>query len=107
MAWYTPESWRQLEEAIAAAGMPKDMLASSYAKFVAQFDQSVRAFEKHGVKVMKAPVDVPHMVRWCGRQGLDIDAAGRSKYGLALTLVSGDRGRMDDTGLDDRMRRER
>jgi hypothetical protein len=29
LAWRTPESWRQLKEAVAAAGMPKDRLAGS------------------------------------------------------------------------------
>ena len=50
-AWYTPESWRQLEEAIAAAGMPKNMLCASYAEFVDAYNVYARGFEGRGVRV--------------------------------------------------------
>jgi hypothetical protein len=106
MAWYTPESWRQLEEAIAAAGMPKAMLASSYAEFVAQYDAFARGFERQGVRVEKTPIDVPHMVAWCKRWGLSINAAGRSKYAAALAGHGGDREELDRRGFVDRTRAE-
>jgi hypothetical protein len=80
LAWYTPESWRQLEEAITAAGLAKSMLLGSYAEFVARFDNMRHEFERQGVKVKKAPIDVARMVARCERQGVRIDAAGRAKY---------------------------
>jgi hypothetical protein len=105
-AWYSPESWRQLEEAIAAAGMPRNMLADSYAEFIAAFDSFAREFERHGVPVEKLPIDVPHMVSWCERWGLRIDATGRAKYGAALALADGDTADMDAHGFVDLPRAE-
>jgi len=54
-AWYTPASWLQLEEAVAAAGLPKTILAGSYAEFVVAFDAQARTFARQGVKVEKVP----------------------------------------------------
>jgi hypothetical protein len=73
-AWYTPETWRQLEAAVAEAGMPKDTLCSSYEVFVAKYERMARECEERGVKVEKRPVDVAQMVAWCARWGLRNDA---------------------------------
>lgn len=105
-AWYSPESWRQLEEAIAAAGMPKTMLCDSYAEFAARFDSMVREFERQGVRVEKVSIDVPHMVAWCRRWGLEINNAGRTRYGAMLALADGDREKLDARGFVDRTRAE-
>ena len=105
-AWYTPESWLQLEEAIAAAGMPKNMLCASYEEFLAMFDDFAREWEKQGVRVVKVSIDVPHMVAWCKRWGLPINNMGRSKYGAALAAAGGDREELDRLGFVDLPRAE-
>ena len=105
-AWYTAEGWRQLEEAVAAAGLPKGALCSSYAEFVARFDGMAREAARQGVKVEKTPIDVPHMVAWCKRWGLQINSAGRTKYGAVLAAAGGSREKMDAMRFVDRTRAE-
>jgi len=105
-AWYSPESWRQLEEAVAAAGLPKTILAGSYAEFVAAFDAQARAYARQGVRVEKLPVDVPHMAAFCKRWGLELTSVGRTKYGAALAAAGGDREALDRGGFVDRTRTE-
>ena len=105
-AWFTPASWVQLEEAIAAAGMPKTVLADSYEDFVAAFGRFARGFEERGIRVEKLPIDVPHMVDWCSHWDLKIDSAGRAKYGAALALAGGDLAEVDRRPFVDRTRTE-
>jgi len=105
-AWYTPESFRQLEEAIKAAGMPKEYLCSSYAEYIAAFDSIAREFKRHGFGVEKVPVDVSHMVAWCGRWGLKINNAGRTRYVAMLGLADGDCEKMDGLEFVDPTRTE-
>ena len=82
-AWFTPASWALLEAAIAAAGMPQTILADSYEDFISAFDCFARGFEEQGIRVEKLPINVPHMVEWCSRWGLEINSAGRARYGAA------------------------
>jgi hypothetical protein len=103
-AWYTPESFRQLEAAISAAGMPRNMLCSSYAEFVTRFDAMAREFARRGFKVEKVSVDVPRMVAWCKRWGLEINSAGRTRYVAMLGLSDGDSERADSMRFVDRIR---
>jgi hypothetical protein len=85
--------------------MPKHTLVGSYAEFVASFDSAARGFERQGVRVEKTPIDAPHLVAWCGRWGLRIDTAGRSRYGAALLAAGGDLAELDRGGFVDRTRR--
>lgn len=105
-AWFTPASWVQLEEAIAAAGMPKTVLADSYEDFVSAFDCFVREFARQGIRVEPTPIDVPHMVAWCARWGLRIDSAGRTKYVAALAMADGNLAEVDRRPFVDRTRTE-
>ena len=105
-AWFTPASWVQLEEAIAAAGMPKTVLADSYEDFVSAFGRFARGFEERGIRVDPMPIDVPHMVAWCARWGLRIDSVGRTKYVAALAMAGGDLAEVDRRPFVDRIRTE-
>jgi len=105
-AWYSPESFRQLKEAVAAQGMPKGVLCSSYAEFVTRFDAMARGFASQGFRVEKVSVDVPHMVAWCKRWGLEINNAGRTRYVATLGLADGDSEKTDSMRFVDRTRAE-
>src|ERR1700733_13084071 len=94
-AWFTPASWVQLEEAIAAAGMPEIVLADSYEDFVSAFDCFVREFATQGIRVEPLPIEVPHMLAWCARCRSRIDSAGRTKYVAALAVAGGDLAQVD------------
>jgi hypothetical protein len=94
MAWYTPESWRELQ---AVAEGP---LCGSYGEFVAYATEQVRAFEARGIKVDKYPVDVAHMAAWCKRHGYRLNSKGRSIYGAALLAAGRDRAKLDKTPFE-------
>lgn len=101
LAWYSPESWRQLEEAVQAAGLPRTILSPTYEEFVSMFDATVRRFEDAGIAYEKVVIDVPHMVEWCKRWGLKLNNMGRTKYGAALSLCEGDRNELDRLDFSD------
>jgi hypothetical protein len=105
-AWYSEPSFHELEEAVAAAGMPKDTLCSSYAEFVTRFDAMLRGFERRGFRVEKVSVDVPRMVAWCACWGLQINNAGRTRYVAMLGLSDGDPEKADSRRFVDRTRTE-
>ena len=67
-AWYTPESWQELCAAT-------NEHAATYEEFVRRFERTVREFAAQGYRVVKAPVDVGLMVKWCRKHGYDIDEA--------------------------------
>ena len=106
LAWYSPESWRQLEEAVQAAGLPRTMLAATYEEFIAMFDDVARRFRDEGIAYEKVTIDVPHMVKWCKRWGIKPDSMGRAKYGAALSLSGGAREELDRREFEDRTRTE-
>ena len=81
MAWYSPEAWKDLCDAT-------DDHASSYAEFVQRFERTVREFAAQGYRVVKVPVDVGLMVKWCAKHGYDLDdSKGRAAFGVALALA--------------------
>jgi hypothetical protein len=98
MAWFSPESWRQLEAVSDAA------VCGSYEEFLRHATEMVRAFEAEGIEVEKHFLDVPHMVAWCRRWGYRIDSKGRAAYGSALLAAGGDPAELDRRGFVDHTR---
>jgi hypothetical protein len=92
MAWYTPTSWRRLQEVTEAP------LAGSYDAYVALTEEMIREFEdKHGILVVKTLIDVDDMAAWCRKNGYRINARGRAAYGAMVAAWRG-RDNQTDTG---------
>lgn len=98
VAWYTPNSWRELQ---AVAEGP---LASSYDEFVRRANVAAGEWKAKGIEVEKQLIDVAHMVAWCKRHGYRVDSRGRSAYGAALSLANGDTAELDKMPVEDRSR---
>ena len=81
MAWYTPETWRELD------AVPGSGLQMTYPEFVAKVDRQIAAFAREGVRVVKLPIDVAQMVEWCRRHGYENDSKGRAAFGAALAAA--------------------
>jgi hypothetical protein len=84
MAWYTPETWKQL------AAIPEARIEKSYQDFVHAFERGVREFAACGVQVEKIAIDVAKMAEWCQRNGYQVDTTGRTTYGSMLLLARDD-----------------
>jgi hypothetical protein len=78
IAWYTPMSWRRLQEVTEAP------LAESYEAYVALTEKMIREFEERGIVVVKSVVDVDDMAAWCRKNGYRINARGRATYGAMV-----------------------
>jgi hypothetical protein len=95
MAWYTPASWRQLQEAVGAGD-------DSYEEFVRRVDEQIRLFAARGIVVEKMLIDVPHMLAWCKRHGYGVnDSKGRATYGAMLQMADRDLAELDRMDFED------
>jgi hypothetical protein len=74
IAWYTPQSWRRLQEVTDAP------LADSYEEYVARTEALVKECENQGITPVKTTVDVDDMARWCRQTGRSINSRGRAAY---------------------------
>jgi hypothetical protein len=84
VAWYTPESWRQLQAAACDA-------LCSYAEFLQNTEAIVLGFKAQGIAAEKVTVDVAHMAAWCKRHGYPIsDTRSRAAYGSILGMHRGE-----------------
>jgi hypothetical protein len=84
IAWYSPATWRQLQDAAGADAL------CSYGEFVRKTEDLLRGFRAQGVPADKVSIDVDHMSAWCKRHGYPIsDASSRSAYGSILSMHGG------------------
>jgi hypothetical protein len=98
LAWYTPETWRQL------AAIPEARIEKSYDDFVSTFENLQQKFAAQGITVEKITLDVDHMVAWCRRHGYEVDSIGRAKYGALLHAAGGDPKVLDNMPITDNTR---
>jgi len=64
VAWYSPETWRELC-ALPGAGITK-----TYSEFVRGYEGIVAGCAARGVQAVKVPIDIALMVEWCRKHGL-------------------------------------
>jgi hypothetical protein len=81
MAWYTPTTWRELR------AIPEAKIEMSYSQFVRKVERMISEFTAQGIRVVKVPVNVGQMVKWCHRHGYEVDTKGRAVFGATLTLA--------------------
>ena len=81
MAWYSPETWRELR------AVPEAKIEMSYPQFVRKVERMVAGFEAEGIRVVMVPINVAQMVAWCHRHGYEADSRGRALYGAVLTMA--------------------
>jgi hypothetical protein len=82
VAWYTPESWRQLQ-AVSAIDL------GSYEDFVRKANRQIRDIEARGTTTTKFTIDIDHMAAWCRHHGYAIDVSSRAAYGSMLACNDG------------------
>ncbi len=76
LAWYRSDQWDLLRQAAA----DQAELAGTHREWANQATRLLAELEPRGVLIHKIPVDVPHMVEWCERQNLTVNARNRSVY---------------------------
>jgi hypothetical protein len=81
VAWYTPETWRDLR------ARPEAKIEKTYPEYIRSYERAVAGYTAQGFRVVKLPIDIPLMVQWCHAHGYEIDSKGRASFGAALLLA--------------------
>jgi hypothetical protein len=77
---FSPSGYRLLEDAIAAARLPKKEKLCVYADYIADQDRRALELEEGDVVVQRRPIDVKSMLTWLDDQRLKPDKRGRNRY---------------------------
>jgi len=78
VAWFTPQTYRELR------AYPEAKIDKTYPEYVRSYERATAAFAAQGFRVVKLPVDIAQMVKWCHAHGYEIDSAGRAVFGSVL-----------------------
>jgi hypothetical protein len=81
MAWYEPEAWRELCE------HPEAKIEKTYSEYIRSCERVIADYTAQGFRVVKLPIDIALMLKWCHAHGYEIDAKGRSTFGGALQIA--------------------
>jgi hypothetical protein len=73
IAWYTPQSWKRLQQVT-------DAPLADYEEYVARTEAIVRECARQGITAIKTTIDVDDMARRCRQTGRRIDTKGRASY---------------------------
>ena len=84
ISWYSPATWKRL------AAIPEAEIEKSYSEYVRAAENIEREFAARGIPTVRLSIDIDQMTEWCRRNGYEIDATGRSAYGVALTAAQDD-----------------
>jgi hypothetical protein len=77
---FSPEGYRLLADAIAAAGLRRRERLPEWDDYLADTDRFARGLEGDGVVVQRRLVDVERMLEWLNDHGLDPAERSRGKY---------------------------
>ena len=76
VAWYSSTQWQQLREVAA----DPERLENTYQEWLAVADQVWKKIEASGVALVKVPVDVSELTKWCRERDIPIDGKARAQY---------------------------
>ena len=77
VAWYTPQHW----EALRATAKDLDTLPATFAEWEAIAVKRLKEIEAEGgKKIEKVIVEIPALLDWLTREGLDNTAQNRAAY---------------------------
>ena len=84
VAWYSPSQWARLREVSANPGQ----LEQTYLEWITTYERTTRELAAQGMTLMKVPVDVGELERWCHERNKPIDGNARSEYVLEIVQRS-------------------
>ena len=79
VAWYSPSQWKRLREVSA----DPNQLEQTHHEWVATYERTTRELAAQGLTVVKAPIAVSELEKWCRERNLTIDGAARGCSRLA------------------------
>jgi hypothetical protein len=97
IAWYTPETWKQL------AAIPKACIEIDYQHFIRKAEKLEQQFVARGMRTERITIDVERMTAWCHRNGYEIDSKGRSVFVVVQAMARDDPEALN-APVDDRTR---
>ena len=78
VAWYSPSQWKRLREVSA----DPDQLEQTHREWVATYERATRELAAQGLTMVKVPVEVSELEKWCRERNLAIDGGARAQYVL-------------------------
>jgi hypothetical protein len=66
-------------------------IARNYSEYLSSYERLTAAYKAKGFCVVRVPVDLTLMIKWCHAQGYEIDGRGRPVFVASRT--SGRQGR--------------
>ena len=76
IAWYSSDQWADLRRVVS----DPDTLEPTYEEWQDVVRRTIPDLLNQGMKLVKVPVDVTELVKWCRHHGLAIDGDARAQY---------------------------
>jgi hypothetical protein len=78
VAWYGPEAWARLREAVP----DPELLLDSHAEWVEMALDACAKLDGAGFEVTRVEVDPAELLDWCREQGIPADAGARANFAV-------------------------
>jgi hypothetical protein len=78
IAWYSPSQWKRLRE---VAADPEE-LEQTHREWMESCKRTMAELANRGLNLVKVPVDVSELQKWCQRKNLIVDGRARAQYVL-------------------------
>ena len=76
IAWYRPEQWGQLRNAV----VDPEVLEDTHEEWLEIAQQTVLDLAREGMRAERIDVDVDELASWCRETGRALDGAARAQY---------------------------
>lgn len=76
IAWYSRDEWDMFRASIVDA----DSMHRTYDEWLAQAEKTKMTLEGRGLQIVKVPIVLDELLRWCEARGLPCNGAARSQY---------------------------
>jgi len=76
IAWYRPEQWGQLREAVT----DPEVLEDTHEEWLDIARRTVLDLAREGVRAERVDVDVDELANWCRERGRALDGSARAQY---------------------------
>jgi len=84
VSWYSPETWLEL------CSHPEAKIEKTYDDYLRTTERIIADMTAQGIRVVKQPINVSLMIKWCHKHGYEIDSKGRTVFGNALQCANAD-----------------
>jgi hypothetical protein len=84
VAWYSPSQWVHFREVSA----DREEVEETHTEWLASYERLISDLAAKGIRVLKVPVDVEELEKWCRERNKAIDGDARAEYVLEIVQRS-------------------